>query len=63
MKEKRTKEMKINLNEIAVEVANDEGGNREVDITQIKQVTSIFLKKLSVYSDEQILEVINRYRD
>lgn len=55
--------MKINLNEIAVEVANDEGGNREVDITQIKQVTSIFLKKLSVYSDEQILEVINRYRD
>jgi len=54
--------MKINLNELAVTVAKKEGGKREVDITQIKQVMRIFLEELGQYSDEEILEVINSHR-
>lgn len=54
--------MKINLNEVAVTVAKAEGGKREVDISQIKQVMRLFLIELGTYSDEQIIEVINDYR-
>jgi len=55
--------MKINLNEMAVNVSKKEGGNREVDITQIKQVMRIFLVELSKFPNEDIIEVIDRHRE
>ncbi|MHA1701002.1 MAG: hypothetical protein ACTSWK_01915 [Promethearchaeota archaeon] len=55
--------MKINLNEMAVNISKEEGGNREVDITQIKQVMRIFLIELGKFSNEDIIEVIDNHRE
>lgn len=54
--------MTINLNDFAVEVANRESGSLQVDIAQIKEVLKITFELLSERSDEEILEVVNRYR-
>lgn len=54
--------MDINLNEMAVKIAEKEDGNREVDITQIKQIMRIFLEELGKYSDQEILNTIDNHR-
>jgi len=53
---------RINMNDIARVVASKEGGSVEVNIAQIKEVMRIFLEELSVYEDDEILEVVKRYR-
>ena len=53
---------KINLNELAAEIAKEEGGAVEQNIAQIKETLGITLRKLALYKDEEILEVINRLR-
>ena len=50
------------MNDIARVVASKEGGSVEVNIAQIKEVMRIFLEELSVYEDDEILEVVKRYR-
>ena len=52
----------INMNEMAVKVALKESGKVEVNIAQIKEVLKVFLLELAECSDEQVLELINRYR-
>jgi len=52
----------INLNEIAVNITKEEGKKKETDIAQVKEVMKIFLETLANYSDEQILEVVSRYK-
>lgn len=54
--------MKINLNDVAVEVALIEGQKREIDITQIKETMKCVGIVLGRYENHEILEVINRYR-
>jgi len=53
---------KINLNDAAVEVARLEAGKREVDIAQIKETMKCFGIVLGWYHDDEIIDVINRYR-
>lgn len=53
---------KINLNELAKEVARDEGKLEEINISQIKEVIKYTLLELSCYDGYQILEVIERTR-
>ena len=53
---------KINMNHIAKQVALKESGKVEVNIAQVKEVLKIFLLELAECSDEQVLELINRYR-
>ena len=54
--------MKINLNDVAVEVARIEGQKTEIDITQIKETMKCFGVVLGWYHDDEIINVINRYR-
>ena len=53
---------KINLNEFAAEVARLDEGADESGIGQIKEIIGDTLRTLAKYSDEQVIEVINRYR-
>ena len=53
---------KINLNDVAVEVARIEGKKMEIDITQIKETMKCFGVVLGWYHDYEIIDVINRYR-
>ena len=53
---------RINMNDMANAVAMNEKGRTEVNIAQIKEVMRIFLEELSCYEDEEILEVVKRYR-
>lgn len=53
---------KINVHNLAIDVANEEGKEVSLPIGQIKEVISITLRKLSKYNDDEILEVISRYK-
>lgn len=55
-------DMRINMNEMAAKVAKLEKGD-EVNIAQIKEVLRIFLDELSMYRDEDVLEVVRRYKE
>ena len=52
----------INMNEMANKVALKESGKVEVNIAQIKEVLKIFLLELAECSDEQVLELVKRYK-
>jgi len=53
---------KINLNKISEIVTKREGLKKNVDIGQVKEVQKLTFEELGKFSDEQIIEVINRYR-
>jgi len=63
MQKEKTMPKRINMNDMATTVAYKEQGRTEVNIAQIKQVLRIFLEELSTYEDEQILEVVKRYKE
>lgn len=52
----------INMNEFAVAVALEEGGRVEANIAEIKEILKITMEELGKFADEQILELIERYR-
>ena len=54
-------QMRINMNDMAKIVADREQGD-QVNIAQIKEVMRIFLEELARYQDEEILEVVKRYK-
>ena len=54
---------RINMNEFAVAVALEEEGEVEINIAEIKQILRITLEKLGGFEDEQILELVGRYRE
>jgi predicted nucleic acid-binding Zn-ribbon protein len=62
MKEKTKMAKRVNMNDIANTVAIKEQGTYEMNIAQIKQVLRIFLEEMSSLEDEQILELVKRYR-
>ena len=51
---------KINLNMLARDVAILEGGDKEANIAEIKQIQGIVLDELAKFSDEQIIEAVRR---
>ena len=53
---------RINMNDMAKLVSDREQGD-QVNIAQIKEVLRIFLDELSMYRDEDVLEVVNRYKE
>ena len=54
---------RINMNEFAVGVALEERGEVEINIAEIKQILRITLEKLGGFEDEQILELVGRYKE
>lgn len=50
----------INLNDMAKTIAEKEGGKRQVDITQIKEIMKIFLEELAKYSNVEVISLLNR---
>ena len=50
------------MNDFAKEVAEAEGQLVSVSIAQIKEVLSITMKKLALLSDEDLAELMSRYR-
>ncbi|MCK4454451.1 hypothetical protein KAU51_03915 [Candidatus Parcubacteria bacterium] len=50
------------MNEFAVAVALEEGGRVEANIAEIKEILRITMEELGKFADEQILELIERYR-
>ena len=54
---------RINMNEFAVAVALEEEGEVQINIAEIKQILRISLEKLGRFEDEQILELVKRYKE
>ena len=52
-----------NLNDMAVAIAKKETGNRQVDITQIKEIMKLCFGELGKLDDDEVISIINRYRD
>lgn len=54
---------KINMTEMANKVANSEDICVDVNILQIKEVMRLLLEELSECKGEEILELVNRYKE
>lgn len=52
----------INQNDLAKVISESEKGKSQVNIAQIKEVQKCLLQELSKYTDEEILELINKIR-
>lgn len=52
----------INMNEFATKVALEEKGKVEINIAEIKQILRITMEELGKFEDNQILELIKRYK-
>lgn len=50
------------MNEFAAKVALEEKGKVEANIAEIKQILRITMEELGKFEDNQILELIKRYR-
>jgi hypothetical protein len=55
--------LKIDMDAMVNRVALEERGRTEVNIAQIREVIRVFLEELARYSDEEILEVVKRYKE
>lgn len=55
--------LKIDMDAMVNRVALEERGRTEVNIAQIKEVIRVFLEELARYNDEEILEVVKRYKE
>lgn len=53
---------RIDMNSAAFWVAANEAGAEEVNIAQIKEILKVFLEHLAKFEDEQVLELIKRYK-
>jgi len=53
----------VNLNKIAKEITEMEGGKVNQSIAQIKETMKCMLEIMGCYSDKEIIQTINRYRD
>lgn len=53
---------RINMNDFAVNVALEEAGAEESNIAEIKQILKITMEILGGFENEQIFELIERYR-
>lgn len=51
-----------NLNDMAKSISEKETGNREVDITQIKEIMKLTFEELGKFNDDEVISIINRYR-
>ncbi len=51
----------IDMNKLAITIAKKEKGNREVDITQIKQIMKILLEELALLEDDDLIALVARY--
>ena len=50
----------VNQNEVARNVALDEGKRIQVNIAQIKEVMRCFLYQLGNYSDKEIIQLVDK---
>lgn len=51
----------INLNDLAREIALEEGGKKQVSIAQIKEIMKIIFEELAQEKPSDVLKVIERY--
>lgn len=63
MNKKEKGEKMTNLNDMAKAIAKKETGNRQVDITQIKEIMKLCFGELGKLDDDEVISIINRYRD
>jgi hypothetical protein len=54
--------VKVNLNEFAKEITLLEGKKESVNMGQVKEVLSITLTKLAALPQEQLDELLSRYK-
>lgn len=53
----------INLNDLATEITEAEGGAVSLGIGQVKEVMTLVFKKLASFSDEEVKSILDRYRE
>lgn len=53
----------VNLNDLARDITKKEGGSVNLSIGQVKEVMRLTLEELASRTDEEVLELINRYRE
>ena len=54
--------MKINLNDLAVEIAKREGLKEQVNIAQIKEIIKYTLRELKKATLEELIELFKRIK-
>ena len=54
--------MAVNLNEFAKEITLTEGKKESVNVAQVKEILSITLTKLAALTEEDLDELLSRYK-
>lgn len=52
----------MNLNDLATKITLKEGGAVSLNIAEVKEVMRLVFLELASLTDEEVLEVVNRYR-
>ena len=52
----------INLNDLATEITEAEGGAVSLGIGQVKEVMSLLFKKLASLPEEEVKAILDKYR-
>ena len=50
--------MKIDFNALAIRVSQREGGRRQIDVTQIRELQRILFEELATIPEEDVLETL-----
>lgn len=53
---------KMNQNKIARSIALKEGGAKNLQIGDVKEVMKLFLQELAKHTDKDILKTVHRYK-
>lgn len=54
--------MRIDFNALAIRVSQREGGRRQIDITQIRELQRILFEELAAIPEEDVLETLASVR-
>ena len=54
--------MAIDMNDFATEITKKEAGKEEISIAQVKEVLKLTFEKLATLSQEEVMEIVKRYK-
>jgi len=54
--------MAINMNDFASEITRKEAGKTEISVAQVKEVLKLTFEKLATMTQEEVMEIVKRYK-
>jgi uncharacterized protein (DUF2267 family) len=59
---KGVSKMAVDMNDFATEITKKEAGKTEISIAQVKEVLKLTFEKLATMTQEEVMEIVKRYK-